>query len=58
MSLVPASILQGDGYSMVEDAALEGRNTFRVPARAELLIDVRRPALKLPGWGRIGVPME
>ena len=44
MSLVPASILQGDGYSMVEDAALEGRNTFRVPARAELLIDVRRPA--------------
>jgi len=31
------------GYTIVENAALEGRNTFRVPARAEILIDVRRP---------------
>jgi UDP-N-acetylmuramate dehydrogenase len=31
------------GYTILENAALEGRNTFRVPARAEILIDVRRP---------------
>jgi UDP-N-acetylmuramate dehydrogenase len=31
------------GYTIVENAPLEGRNTFRVPARAELLIDVSRP---------------
>lgn len=31
------------GYTIVENASLEGRNTFRVPARAEILIDVRRP---------------
>ena len=30
------------GYTIVESASLEGRNTFRVPARAEILIDVRR----------------
>ena len=30
------------GYTIVENAPLEGRNTFRVPARAELLIDVNR----------------
>jgi UDP-N-acetylmuramate dehydrogenase len=28
------------GYTVVENASLEGRNTFRVAARAELLIDV------------------
>jgi UDP-N-acetylmuramate dehydrogenase len=32
------------GYTIVENAPLEGRNTFRVPARAELLIDVSQPA--------------
>ena len=31
------------GYTIVENASLAGRNTFRVPARAEILIDVRRP---------------
>jgi UDP-N-acetylmuramate dehydrogenase len=30
------------GYTIVENASLAGRNTFRVPARAEILIDVRR----------------
>jgi len=36
--------LNENGYTIVEDASLEGRNTFRVPARAEMLIDVRKPA--------------
>ncbi len=31
------------GYTIVENASLEGRNTFRVPARAGILVDVRRP---------------
>jgi UDP-N-acetylmuramate dehydrogenase len=39
---VDAAIAEGVGYTMVENASLEGRNTFRVPARANLLIDVRR----------------
>jgi UDP-N-acetylmuramate dehydrogenase len=29
-------------YTIIENASLAGRNTFRVPARAELLIDVSR----------------
>ena len=29
------------GYTIVENASLEGRTTFRVPARAEMLIDIR-----------------
>jgi UDP-N-acetylmuramate dehydrogenase len=33
---------EGAGYTIVENAPLDGRNTFRVPARAGLLIDVRR----------------
>ena len=37
------SIVSEPGYTIVENASLEGRNTFRVPARAELLIDVTRP---------------
>lgn len=40
---VPAARAEGVGYTIVENASLQGRNTFRVPARAELLIDVRRP---------------
>ena len=40
---VDAAIAEGIGYTIVENASLEGRNTFRVPARANLLIDVRRP---------------
>ena len=40
---VPAAIAEGVGYTIVENASLEGRNTFRIPARAQLLIDVRKP---------------
>jgi len=36
------AIAHGAGYTIVENASLEGRNTFRVPARAEIVIDVRR----------------
>jgi len=32
---------EGKGHTVVEDAPLEGRNTFRVKARAHLLVDVR-----------------
>ena len=39
---VEAAIAEGVGYTIVENASLEGRNTFRVPARTNLLIDVRR----------------
>src|SRR5215831_12858651 len=35
--------LTTSGYTIVENASLEGRNTFRVPARAEMLIDVYKP---------------
>jgi len=35
--------LSGPGYTIVKNAALEGRNTFRVAARAEMLIDVNKP---------------
>jgi UDP-N-acetylmuramate dehydrogenase len=44
VSLVEASIVQGNGYTIVEDASLEGRNTFRIAAKTDLLIAVRRPA--------------
>ncbi|HEY6986345.1 MAG TPA: UDP-N-acetylmuramate dehydrogenase [Rhodanobacteraceae bacterium] len=37
-----AAIAGGAGYTIVENASLEGRNTFRVAARADILIDVRR----------------
>lgn len=40
---VPSAIAEGVGYTIVENASLEGRNTFRVPARANLLVDVRKP---------------
>ena len=40
---VEAAIAEGTGYTIVENASLEGRNTFRVPARTDLLIDVRLP---------------
>ncbi|HSX61734.1 MAG TPA: UDP-N-acetylmuramate dehydrogenase [Tahibacter sp.] len=33
--------LDGNGYSILEDASLAGRNTLRVAARAALLVDVR-----------------
>lgn len=40
---VGTAIAEGAGYTVVENASLEGRNSFRVPARAHLLIDVRKP---------------
>jgi UDP-N-acetylmuramate dehydrogenase len=39
---VDAAIAEGNGYTIVENASLAGRNTFHVPARAHLLIDVRK----------------
>ena len=30
------------GYQLAEDVSLEGRNTFRVPARAAMMADVSR----------------
>lgn len=39
-----AAIATGDGYTIVERASLQGRNTFHVPVRAEILVDVRKPA--------------
>ena len=41
---VGAAIAAGDGYTIVENASLQGRNTFHVAARTNLLIDVRKPA--------------
>jgi UDP-N-acetylmuramate dehydrogenase len=40
---VGAAIASGDGYTIVENASLQGRNTFHVAVRANLLIDVRKP---------------
>ncbi len=37
-----AAIAEGPGYTIVENASLQGRNTFRVDARASMLIDIRR----------------
>lgn len=37
---VDAAIAAGNGYTIVENASLEGRNTFRVKARADLLVDI------------------
>ena len=36
------STAHGPGYTIVENASLEARNTFHVAARATLLIDVRK----------------
>jgi UDP-N-acetylmuramate dehydrogenase len=41
------------GYTVVENAPLTARNTFRVPARAELLIDVHDASV-LPELFRLG----
>jgi UDP-N-acetylmuramate dehydrogenase len=41
---VSPATAEGVGYTIVENAPLQGRNTFRVPARANLLIDVRKPS--------------
>ena len=37
-------MMQGDGYTIVENAPLQGRNTFRVPSRAQRLIYLRKSA--------------
>ncbi|HJT98139.1 MAG TPA: UDP-N-acetylmuramate dehydrogenase [Rhodanobacteraceae bacterium] len=42
--VLPPATAEGPGYTIVENASLEARNTFRVAARAALLIDVRRTA--------------
>jgi UDP-N-acetylmuramate dehydrogenase len=42
MSPRVTGIASEPGYTIVENAPLEARNTFRVPARAELLVDVNR----------------
>jgi UDP-N-acetylmuramate dehydrogenase len=47
------SIATEPGYTVVENAPLAARNTFRVPARAELLIDVHDSAV-LPDLFRLG----
>jgi len=41
------------GYTVIENAPLAARNTFRVPARAELLIDVHDAAV-LPALFQLG----
>ena len=41
---VDAAIASGPGYTIVENASLEGRNTFRVKARAQLLVDIHDDA--------------
>jgi len=43
MSAFATGSAREPGFTVVENASLEGRNTFRVSARAELLIDVHRP---------------
>lgn len=50
-----SAIAEGDGYTIVENASLQGRNTFRVPARAAMLLDVRKPAAlaELFGYGML-----
>jgi UDP-N-acetylmuramate dehydrogenase len=47
------SIVTEPGYTVVENAPLTARNTFRVPARTELLIDVH-DAAALPELFRLG----
>ncbi|MBN8480039.1 MAG: UDP-N-acetylmuramate dehydrogenase [Xanthomonadales bacterium] len=39
-----AAIATGNGWTIVENASLEGRNTFRVKARADLLVDIHDDA--------------
>jgi UDP-N-acetylmuramate dehydrogenase len=47
------SIATEPGYTIIENAPLTARNTFRVPARAELLIDVHDTAV-LPELFQLG----
>jgi len=45
MSGFVTGIANEPGYTVVESASLQGRNTFHVPARADLLIDVSDAAV-------------
>jgi UDP-N-acetylmuramate dehydrogenase len=45
MSGFVTGIANEPGYTVVENASLQGRNTFRVPVRTELLIDVTDAAV-------------
>ena len=47
------NIVTEPGYTIIENAPLAARNTFRVPARAELLIDVHDAAM-LPELFQLG----
>jgi len=47
------NIVTEPGYTIIENAPLAARNTFRVPARAELLIDVH-DATVLPDLFQLG----
>jgi UDP-N-acetylmuramate dehydrogenase len=40
--VLPPATAEGAGYTIVENAPLEARNTFHVAARAHMLIDVRK----------------
>jgi UDP-N-acetylmuramate dehydrogenase len=42
MTTRATGIASEPGYTIVENASLEGRNTFRVAARAEMLVDIHR----------------
>jgi len=50
------SIVEGNGYTIIENAPLDARNTFHVAARARMLIDVRKPAAleELFGFAALG----
>ena len=41
---VDTAIAAGNGWTIVENASLEGRNTFRVKARTDLLVDIHDEA--------------
>jgi UDP-N-acetylmuramate dehydrogenase len=42
MTTRATGIASEPGYTIVENASLEGRNTFRVAARAEMLVDIHQ----------------
>ena len=58
MSTGRSSAAEGDGYTIVENASLQGRNTFRVPARARLLIDVHKAAALSELFGVAALNMQ
>jgi len=48
----------GDGYTIVENASLRGRNTFGVEARAAMLVEVAKPEalVELFGYAMLKTP--